>query len=83
MDLVKLGRKGQLSIPRSVLKRVGIEKETPMLVDITPDGAIILRQAAVYPIEMYSDERINEFLEADILTADQKVKLDPLLKQRA
>ena len=47
MDLVKLGKKGQLSIPRSVLRRVGIDKETPMLVDTTSDGAIILRQAAV------------------------------------
>lgn len=80
MELVKLGRKGQLSIPRTVLKRVGIEKETPMLVDITPDGAIILRQAAVYPIEMYSDDRVKEFLEADELTPAQKLALRSVLK---
>jgi bifunctional DNA-binding transcriptional regulator/antitoxin component of YhaV-PrlF toxin-antitoxin module len=80
MELVKLGKKGQLSIPRAVLKRVGIENETPMLVDTTPDGAIILRQAAVYPIEIYSDERLREFLEADTMTPAKAKKLRMALK---
>lgn len=71
MDMVKLGKKGQVSIPKSVLKKVGITEETPLLVETTADGAIILRQAAVYPIELYSDERIAEFLDADKLTADE------------
>jgi bifunctional DNA-binding transcriptional regulator/antitoxin component of YhaV-PrlF toxin-antitoxin module len=80
MELVKLGKKGQLSIPRAVLKRVGIETETPMLVDTTADGAIVLRRAAVYPVEMYSDERIREFLEADAMTPAQKRKVSAALK---
>ena len=65
MELVKLGKKGQVSIPRSVLKRLGIESDAALLVDTTADGAIVLRPAAVYPIETYSDERIREFDEAD------------------
>jgi len=65
MELVKLGKKGQVSIPRSVLKRLGIESDVALLVDTTADGAIVLRPAAVYPIETYSDERIREFDEAD------------------
>ena len=80
MELVKLGRKGQISIPRTVLKRVGIEAETPMLIDTTADGAIILRQAAVYPIEMYSDKRVQEFVEADALPAALKRKVAKALK---
>lgn len=80
MELVKLGKKGQLSIPRAVLKRVGIDSETPMLVDTTADGAIVLRQAAVYPIEMYSDERVQEFLETDAMPAALKQKLAAALK---
>lgn len=75
MDLVKLGRKGQLSIPRAVLNRVGITNGMYMLVDTMPDGAIVLRQAAVYPIEMYSDERVQEFLEADIMPTTMKRKV--------
>ena len=76
MELVKLGKKGQLSIPRSVLKRVGIVAEMPMLVDTTADGAIILRQAAVYPIEIYSDERVQEFLAEDAIPSALQARVD-------
>lgn len=69
MDMVKLGKKGEVSIPRSVLRKVGITDETPLIVETTDDGAIILRRAVVYPIEIYSNERIAEFLEADKLPA--------------
>lgn len=61
MDLVKLGKKGQVTIPRSILKSVGIADETPLLITAAADGSIILRQAGVYPIEIYTDERIAEF----------------------
>ncbi len=65
MELVKLGKKGQVSIPRSILKKLGLESDMSLLVDTTGDGAILLRPAAVYPIELYSDERVREFDEAD------------------
>jgi len=63
--MIKLGKRGQVSIPKSVLNRLGLEGEVPMLVETTADGAILLRPAAVYPIEIYSEERIAEFDEAD------------------
>jgi AbrB family looped-hinge helix DNA binding protein len=65
MDIVKLGKSGQVSIPRAVLRRLGIGPETMMLVEVTPDGAILLRPAGVYPVEIYSDERVAEFLAED------------------
>jgi AbrB family looped-hinge helix DNA binding protein len=61
MELVKLGKKGQVTIPRAILRSVGMTEETPLLVETTSDGAVVLRQAAVHPIEIYSDERIAEF----------------------
>ena len=82
MDMVKLGKKGQVSIPRAVLKRVGIAGEVPLLVETTEDGAIILRQAAVYPVEMYSDARINEFLLEDRLSPEESVKLAGKLRKK-
>ena len=78
MQLVKVGSKGQVSIPKSVLERLGIREQTPMLVDVTEDGAILLRQAGVYPIEIYSEERIREFDRADRLTASERRKLNSL-----
>jgi AbrB family looped-hinge helix DNA binding protein len=61
MELAKLGKKGQVTIPRPVLKRLGLEGEVPLTVETTDDGAIVLRQAVLVPIEIYSNERIKEF----------------------
>jgi bifunctional DNA-binding transcriptional regulator/antitoxin component of YhaV-PrlF toxin-antitoxin module len=83
MELVKLGKSGQVSIPRAILRRLGISGEQAFLVDTTPDGAIVLKQAGVYPIEVYSDERIREFDEADRLTSGESAKLKRALKRRA
>lgn len=82
MEMVKLGKKGQVSIPKSVLKRVGISGEAPLLVETTEDGAIVLRQAAVYPIEIYSDARIKEFIDEDRLTPEEAVRIKAALKKK-
>ena len=82
MEMVKLGKKGQVSIPKSVLKRVGITGEVPLLVETTDDGAIVLRQAAVYPVEIYSDARVKEFLEEDRLTPDEAGRIKAALKNK-
>ncbi|HEY6872200.1 MAG TPA: AbrB/MazE/SpoVT family DNA-binding domain-containing protein [Geobacteraceae bacterium] len=82
MDMVKLGKKGQVSIPKSVLKRVGITGEVPLLVETTEDGAIVLRQAAVYPVEIYSETRIKEFLEEDRLTPDETSRIKAALRKK-
>jgi len=81
MQLVKLGKKGQVSLPKAILQQAGISGETPLLVDITEDGAIVLRQAGVYPIEIYSDERIASFLEEDSMTPEQTAMLNNALKK--
>ena len=61
MELLKLGTKGQVTIPRAILRSVGLAGDTPLLVETTPEGAILLRPAAVYPIEIYSEERVEEY----------------------
>ena len=80
MELVKLGKRGQLSIPRAVLRKLGIAGEQTLLVDTTEDGSIVLRQAGVYPLETYSEERLREFEEADRLTATEKARLKRRLR---
>lgn len=81
MQLVKLGKKGQVSLPKAILQQAGISGETPLLVDTTDDGAIVLRQVGVYPIEIYNDERIAAFLEEDRITPEQSALLDRALKK--
>ena len=68
MNMTRVGKKGQVSIPKAVLDRVGIEPETVLLVEARDDGSILLRPAGVYPVEHYNDNRVSEFLEEDRLT---------------
>ncbi len=82
MEMVKLGRRGQVSIPKGVLKRLGIEGEVPLLVETTADGAILLRPAAVYPIEIYNEERVREFEEADRMDEATAGRLKRALERR-
>jgi AbrB family looped-hinge helix DNA binding protein len=78
----KCGKKGQITIPRALLKRLGIEENTPMLIDVTPDGAIVLRQAAVLPVEIYSDARIAEFEREGTVRDIEAAAASALLKAR-
>jgi AbrB family looped-hinge helix DNA binding protein len=74
METVKIGKKGQVTIPRRILDAVGIPAESTVIVEPEADGIIRLRPAAVYPIERYSDERIEEF--------EQENRLPPALERR-
>ncbi len=80
MDMTRLGKKGQVSIPKAVIDRLGLEPETMLLVETSPDGAILLRPAGVYPLEVYSDERVSEFLGEDRLTEEETERLRRALK---
>lgn len=68
MDVVRLGKKGQISLPKAVLKRLGLSGEALLLVDVTAEGSIVLRPAGVYPIEVYSEKRVREFQAEDRIT---------------
>lgn len=81
MELARLGKKGQVSIPKGILRKVGLDGEASVLVDTTPDGAIILRPAAVYPVEVYDDARIAEFLAEDALPSALKKKVAARIKK--
>ncbi len=78
MELVKLSRKGQISIPRRILRSLGIEGEGYFVVELSADGAIVLRPAGIYPLEMYSESRVREILSEDTLTEEERARLRAL-----
>jgi len=82
MDIVKLGKKGQLSLPAGVLRKLGLEGATTLMVEATDDGTVILRPAAVYPIELYSDTRLKEFEKSNQLTAAESARIAKASKRR-
>jgi AbrB family looped-hinge helix DNA binding protein len=75
MEVLRLGKKGQVSLPKAMLKRLGLAGESLLLVDVTPEGAILLKPAGVYPIETYSEKRINEFLTEDHQTPEEQRRI--------
>lgn len=82
MDLVRLGKKGQVTIPKAVLKRAGIAGEAPLLVAAAPDGSIVLRQAGVYPLELYTDARVAEFERENTIPEELGRQVERLAKRR-
>ncbi|MEO6409257.1 MAG: AbrB/MazE/SpoVT family DNA-binding domain-containing protein [Burkholderiaceae bacterium] len=79
MNLVKLGKKGQVSIPQGVLRQLGITAEAPLLVETSDDGAIVLRPVSVHPVEVYSGERLAEFERENAMTPAQSRAFAPQL----
>jgi len=80
MNMTRMGKKGQVSIPKAILDQLGIEPETVMLVEAGDDGSILLRPAGVYPVELYSDSRVGEFIEEDRLTDTEVTRLRAILE---
>jgi len=74
MDLIKLGKKGQLSLPAAMLRKMGIQGAATLLAEATEDGAVILRPAAVYPVEVYTAARMQEFEGANTHTAAEAAR---------
>lgn len=72
MHTVKIGKKGQVSIPRRVLEAAGVEAGSQVIVESDADGSIRLRPVAIHPIEIYSDERIDELERENELPDDLK-----------
>jgi len=56
--------------------------KTHLLVAAYWEGAIVLRPAGGYPVEIYSQARIREFLEEDQLTQEERERLAKALGER-
>lgn len=81
MELVKLGQKGQLTIPRAILRAASIYTDTPLAIAVAPDGAIVLRSVGVYPFETYTHERIEEFESHNRIPTELATRAEALIAQ--
>ena len=57
----KVGKRGTVVIPARLRKQYGLEEGTYVVAEERDDG-ILIRPAAVAPVEIYSPERIAQFL---------------------
>ncbi len=57
----KVGRRGTVVLPAKLRRRLGIEEGSVIIAEEREDG-ILIRPAAVVPVEVYTPERRAEFL---------------------
>ena len=59
--LVSVNQRGSLTLPMEVRDRLGIAKGGQLILDVNDNGAVSLRAGAVFPVEIYSEERMLQF----------------------
>lgn len=64
MAMISISKHGTLTLPQSLRPALGIEKGGMVMADLE-HGAIVLRPAVAFSIEIYSDQRVAEFDQAD------------------
>jgi AbrB family looped-hinge helix DNA binding protein len=65
----KVGRRGTVVLPAKLRHRLGIEEGSFVVAEAREDG-ILIRPAAVLPIEVYTPERRAEFLLSNAVDAE-------------
>jgi bifunctional DNA-binding transcriptional regulator/antitoxin component of YhaV-PrlF toxin-antitoxin module len=64
MTTIQVNERGSLTLPKSLRKKLGIERGGVVMAELSTEG-LVLKPAVSFPIELYSDERIKEFDRAD------------------
>jgi antitoxin PrlF len=65
-----LTERGTLTLPASIRKTLGLRGKQQLIVETNKAGEIVLRPAAVVPVELYTEERISEFTRDEAALAE-------------
>ena len=68
--LIVSGR-GQITLPAAIRKKTGIREGSAVIIE-DRDGELVLRPAAVFEIEMYTDKQVDEWSSADQMSPQEK-----------
>ncbi len=72
--------KGQITLPAAVRKRYGIHSGSLLILEDGEDG-LSLKPAEAMPIEIYTDEQIEEWRKADTYKPGERKKILGKLKK--
>lgn len=70
-----ISERGVITLPAKLRQAMGLAANDQLIAETTPDG-LLLKPAVMLPIELYSDERLREFDEAE-------AELAAMLKNRS
>ncbi len=68
---IVMSSRGQITLPSEIRKKYGMN-EGSVLVAEDRNGEIVLKPAAVYEIDYYTDEQIKEWVVADSYKSDKE-----------
>lgn len=71
---IVMSSRGQITLPSEIRKKYGMD-EGSILVAEDRNGEIILKPAAVFEVEYYTDEQVQELIAADSYKNNKERKL--------
>jgi antitoxin PrlF len=78
--MVTVTSRGGVTLPARLRRSLGVKADDQLIAETTPEG-LLLRPAVTLPIELYSNERIREFDEAEA-ELDHFLRKKPRKKKR-
>lgn len=60
VKVININERGTLTLPRESRERLGISQAGQVVLEDTPDG-ILLRPGVTFPVEIYTEARLDEF----------------------
>ncbi len=70
-EIVILGEKGQITIPKRLRQKYGFEVRSPVILEETPQG-ILLKPSLAVEVRIFSDEEVEEWIKEDRLKGEKE-----------
>ena len=58
--IISINEQGAIALPQDLIEKYGLEAGSQIVIEESEAG-LILRPNAKFPVEVYSDERVEEF----------------------
>ena len=71
MEIVIVGERGQVTIPKKLRDRFGIKSKSPVVFELREDG-IMIKPAMTVMVRDFSDDFINDIAKADRLKEGER-----------
>jgi antitoxin PrlF len=70
-ETVIVSSRGQITLPSAIRKRIGIKEGGAVILE-DRGNELVLKPAAIFEVEMYSDKQVAEWEKADRMTREEK-----------
>ncbi len=74
MQTVIVGDRGQITIPKAIRKRLGIQPKAPVVLEVREEG-LLIRPAVAVALRLFSDQEIEAMVAEDVLDQGEKDRI--------